>query len=80
MKTPEKPIMAGLSGGKRDRRSDDRDDPVTTPNTSDSKLSCWDPEDASGEGYDAKTFENGKGLWKASPHKDHDNALMMGEA
>ena len=62
--------MADLSGGKRDLRSDDTDDPVTTPNTRDSKHSFWDPEDASDKGFDADTVENGRGPWKSSPHKD----------
>ena len=77
MMTPEKLTMADLSGGKRDRCSDDTDDLVTRPNTRDSNLSCWDPDDASGEGYDAETTENRKNLWKASPHKDHHDAPMM---
>ena len=70
--------MADLSGGKRDRRSDDTDDPVTTPNTRDTKLSCWDPDDASGEAYDAETVENGKSPWNDSPKGDHDDTTMTG--
>jgi hypothetical protein len=38
MMTPEKAAMADMSGGKRDRRSDNSDKPVTTPNTRDAKL------------------------------------------
>ncbi len=57
--TPEKATMADISGGKRDRGSDNTDKPVTTPNTRDSKLSCWDTDGINGAKNGGKTIENG---------------------
>jgi hypothetical protein len=58
MMTPEKATMADVSGGKRDRRSDNTDDPVTTPNTRDAKLSCWDPNYPNDTAKDKESIED----------------------
>ncbi len=57
MMSPEKTTMADMSGGKRDRVSDYADQPVTTPNTRDSKLLCNDNKLAVGNKNDEKTVE-----------------------
>ena len=57
MMTPEKPTMANLSSGKRDRISDHTDKPVTTRNTRDTKLLCDDDKDAIGKGIEGKLIE-----------------------
>jgi hypothetical protein len=59
MMTPEKATMADISGGKRDRGSDNTDKPVTTPNTRDSKLSCWDAEGLKESKNAEELIENG---------------------
>ena len=55
--TPEKPTMADMSGGKRDRISDCTDKPPSTPNTRDNKLLCNDDKVAIGKGNDGKIVE-----------------------
>jgi hypothetical protein len=40
MMTPEKATMADMSGGKSDRDSDHTNQPITTPNSCDTKLLC----------------------------------------
>jgi hypothetical protein len=40
MMTPKKATMADMYGGKRDRGSDHTDQPITTPNSRDTKLLC----------------------------------------
>ena len=57
--TPEKATMADISGGKRDRGHDNTEKAVTTPNTRDSKLSCWDADGVDGSKNGGETIENG---------------------
>jgi hypothetical protein len=61
MMTPEKVAMADISGGKRDRRSDDTDQPNTTPNTRLTKLSCWDEDGATGKDITVEMRKNEEG-------------------
>jgi hypothetical protein len=58
MMTPEKVAMADISGGKRDRRSDDADQPNTTPNTRLTELSCWDEDGATGKDTTVEMMKN----------------------
>ena len=78
MMTPEKATMADMSGGKRDRLSDHTDAPNTTPNTRETKLSCWDPVDASGKANDVETVENGTVTGAKDPNHAPDDAPMNG--
>jgi len=55
--TPEKPTMADMSGGKRDRISDHTDKPPSTPNTRDTKLLCNDDKVAIGKEKEGKLVE-----------------------
>jgi hypothetical protein len=56
--TPEKTTMAETAGGKRDRNSDDTDQPNVTPNSRDAKLSCWDAEGINNDEKGEETIEN----------------------
>ena len=47
-----------MSGGKRDRRSDNTNSPATTPNTREAKLSCWDPNAGDCNENDKETTED----------------------
>jgi hypothetical protein len=58
MMTPEKTTMAKESGAKRDCRSNDTDNPVTTPNTREHKFSCWDDEETIGKENEKETRKN----------------------
>ena len=55
--TPEKATMADKSGGKRDRISNNTDQPVSTPNTRDTKLLCNGDKDPIGKGNEGKLVE-----------------------
>ena len=67
---PETATMADMSGGKRDRHSDDTDSPGTSPNNRDSKLSCWDADGASGKENDEETAEKDKDTAEHPPATD----------
>jgi hypothetical protein len=72
MMTDEKPTMADMSGGKRDRSSDHTDKPATTPNTRDSKLLCNDDKEPIGKGNEGKLVEIEQKLNSAAICNDDD--------
>jgi hypothetical protein len=57
MTNPENPTMAAVSGGKRDRNSDDTDQTTNSPNSKDSKLLCANDKVAIGKKKGEETVE-----------------------
>jgi hypothetical protein len=57
MMTPKKATMANMYGGKRDRGSDHTDQPITTPNSRDTKLLCSVNKAAIGKEKDQEIIE-----------------------